>query len=60
MLGHSLEEYAALAVSGALSVRDALYLVGKRALLMEEHLELHMYIMLVGSLSVESLQQRLA
>ncbi|KAF3067794.1 Conidial yellow pigment biosynthesis polyketide synthase [Trichoderma lentiforme] len=60
VLGHSLGEYAALAVSGALSVADALYLVGKRALLMEKHLEPHTYAMLVTSLSAEDLQQRIA
>ncbi|PNP56850.1 hypothetical protein THARTR1_03085 [Trichoderma harzianum] len=60
VLGHSLGEYAALAVSGALSVADALYLVGKRALLMEKHLEPHTYAMLVTSLSAEDLQQKIA
>ncbi|UKZ81664.1 Type I Iterative PKS [Trichoderma virens FT-333] len=59
VLGHSLGEYAALAVSGALSVGDALYLVGKRALLMEKHLEPHTFAMLVTGLNVESLQQRI-
>ncbi|KAM6476656.1 polyketide synthase [Trichoderma sp. SZMC 28011] len=59
VLGHSLGEYAALAVSGALSVADALYLVGKRALLMEKHLEPHTYAMLVTSLSAEDLQQKI-
>ncbi|KAL7793749.1 putative polyketide synthase [Trichoderma ceciliae] len=60
VLGHSLGEYAALAVSGALSIGDALFLVGKRALLMEKHLEPHAYAMLVNDLSVESLQEKLA
>ncbi|KAF2136059.1 uncharacterized protein K452DRAFT_280560 [Aplosporella prunicola CBS 121167] len=36
VIGHSLGEYAALAVAGALSVADALYLVGRRAQLTEE------------------------
>lgn len=31
LIGHSLGEYAALCVSGVLSVSDALYLVGKRS-----------------------------
>ena len=38
VMGHSLGEYAALAVSGALSIGDTLYLVGQRALLIEKHL----------------------
>ena len=36
LIGHSLGEYAALCVSGVLSVSDTLYLVGKRALLIQE------------------------
>ncbi|KAL7943594.1 polyketide synthase [Trichoderma barbatum] len=60
VLGHSLGEYAALAVSGVLSVADALYLVGMRALLMEKHLVPHTYAMLISSLSAESLQQRIS
>ncbi|BCS04847.1 non-reducing polyketide synthase nscA [Aspergillus luchuensis] len=37
VIGHSLGEYAALAVAGVLSTADALYLVGHRAQLIEEH-----------------------
>ncbi|RFU79548.1 polyketide synthase [Trichoderma arundinaceum] len=36
VIGYSLGEYAALHVAGVLSVHDALYLVGKRALLIQE------------------------
>ena len=37
VVGHSLGEYAALAVSGVISTADALYLVGRRAQLIEEY-----------------------
>ncbi|KAE8361497.1 hypothetical protein BDV27DRAFT_160640 [Aspergillus caelatus] len=36
VIGHSLGEYAALCVAGALSISDTIFLVGKRACLMEE------------------------
>lgn len=36
LIGHSLGEYAALCVSGVLSVSDALYLVGKRSSMIME------------------------
>lgn len=37
VVGHSLGEYAALHAAGVLSQADVLYLVGKRAQLMEQH-----------------------
>jgi iterative type I PKS product template protein len=46
VIGHSLGEYAALCVSGVLSVSDALLLVGRRAALMETHLAADTYAML--------------
>ena len=36
LIGHSLGEYAALCISGVLSVSDALYLVGKRSSMIME------------------------
>ncbi|KAH0526290.1 hypothetical protein TsFJ059_009634 [Trichoderma semiorbis] len=36
VIGYSLGEYAALHVAGVLSVHDALYLVGRRAILIQE------------------------
>ena len=56
VLGHSLGEYSALAVSGALSVGDTLFLVGSRALLMEQHLVPHAFGMLLTSIGAESLR----
>ncbi|TEA13318.1 Non-reducing polyketide synthase pks27 [Colletotrichum sidae] len=47
VVGHSLGEYAALYAAGVLSQADVIYLVGSRAWLMEEHLSVGSYIMLV-------------
>ncbi|KAI4860812.1 putative polyketide synthase [Hypoxylon rubiginosum] len=56
VIGHSLGEYAALNTAGVLSVSDVLYLVGKRAMLMEKHLAPHTHAMLATSSDVASLQ----
>ncbi|KAK8113417.1 hypothetical protein PG984_013943 [Apiospora sp. TS-2023a] len=39
VIGHSLGEYAALCVAGVLSASDAIYLVGRRARLLEEQVQ---------------------
>ncbi|KAI6092709.1 putative polyketide synthase [Hypoxylon rubiginosum] len=57
VIGHSLGEYAALNTAGVLSVSDVLYLVGKRAILMEKHLTPHTHAMLATSSDVDSLQK---
>ncbi|PYI20253.1 putative polyketide synthase [Aspergillus violaceofuscus CBS 115571] len=46
VLGHSLGEYAALYVAGVLSAMDALFLVGRRAQLLESACEAHSHGML--------------
>ncbi|KAK7937312.1 ketoacyl-synt-domain-containing protein [Apiospora aurea] len=46
VVGHSLGEYAALHVAGVLSASDALYLVGKRAMLLEEKVQAGSYKMM--------------
>lgn len=46
VMGHSLGEYAALCFSGVLTVSDTLYLVGRRATMMEESLVANEYAML--------------
>ncbi|KAL3448058.1 melanin synthase [Aspergillus insuetus] len=46
VIGHSLGEYAALQVSGVLSISDAIYLVGYRARLLESRCEMHSHAML--------------
>ncbi|KAI1307858.1 putative polyketide synthase [Xylaria venustula] len=55
VIGHSLGEYAAMNAAGVLSVSDVLYLVGRRAMLMEKHLVPNEYAMLVVSSDMESL-----
>jgi iterative type I PKS product template protein len=56
VIGHSLGEYAALCVAGVLSVGDTLYLVYKRASLMQESCNEGDYSMLAVSLAAESTQ----
>ncbi|PPJ53310.1 hypothetical protein CBER1_00905 [Cercospora berteroae] len=46
VVGHSLGEYAALYAAGVLSQSDTLYLVGRRAQLMEKHLSQGTHAML--------------
>lgn len=55
LIGHSLGEYAAMCVSGVLSVTDTLYLVGKRSALLQERCESGTYAMLAVEASVEQL-----
>lgn len=56
VIGHSLGEYAALCVAGVLSVSDTLLLVGKRAALMEKHLQPNTHAMLVAGMAEEQLE----
>ncbi|KAL9067872.1 MAG: hypothetical protein Q9161_006596 [Pseudevernia consocians] len=56
LIGHSLGEYAAMCVSGVLSVTDTLYLVGKRSTLLQERCKSGSYAMLAVGASVEQLQ----
>ena len=44
--GHSLGEFAALNFAGVISDSDTIYLVGKRALLLQQHCRLRTYSML--------------
>lgn len=46
VLGHSLGEYAALCISGVLTIVDAIYLCGRRARLLEEKCEPNTHAML--------------
>lgn len=46
VLGHSLGEYAALNISGALTAFDTIYLCGRRAQLLEEHCKVGTHAML--------------
>ena len=56
LIGHSLGEYAAMCVSGVLSVTDTLYLVGKRAALLQERCTSGTYAMLAVGASMEQLK----
>jgi len=55
VIGHSLGEYSALCISGVISPSDALFLVGRRAQLLEEHLEPNTHAMLATALAPEQL-----
>jgi acyl transferase domain-containing protein len=57
VIGHSLGEYAALHAAGVLSAFDTIYLVGKRAQLLESECSMHTHCMLAvkGSLNLEDL-----
>lgn len=56
VIGHSLGEYSALCVAGALSVADTIFLVGTRAKLMEANCSKNTHAMLVTSLPLTSAQ----
>jgi len=60
VLGHSIGEYSALCVSGALSISDTLYLVGQRAQLIERHCRVGEYSMVATSLTENEARQQLA
>ena len=57
VIGHSLGEYAALNAAGVLSVFDTIYLVGKRATLLEEMCTVGTHAMLAIKAAVASLSQ---
>ncbi|KAJ4315567.1 Non-reducing polyketide synthase Dhc5 [Neodidymelliopsis sp. IMI 364377] len=59
VIGHSLGEYAALHAAGTLSLADALYLIGHRALLLLERCESGSCSMLSVSTSAENVQEHL-
>ena len=59
VMGHSLGEYAALCVSGVLSVSDTLYLVGKRALIIERKLTPGTFAMLAVRSEVGKIRELL-
>ncbi|KAE8321385.1 melanin synthase [Aspergillus sergii] len=60
VVGHSLGEYAALQVSGVLSVSDAIFLVGYRARLLESRCRPYTHSMLAVSEVFVALQPLLA
>lgn len=60
VVGHSLGEYAALNVAGVISDSDTIYLVGKRAELLQEQCRLGTHAMLAVKSSVSRIQGLLA
>ncbi|PKX89227.1 type I polyketide synthase [Aspergillus novofumigatus IBT 16806] len=60
VMGHSLGEYAALHAAGVLSLADALYLIGHRALLLLERCESGSCSMLSVSTSVANVRDHLS
>nr|BBL33417.1 putative polyketide synthase [Lachnum palmae] len=59
VLGHSLGQYAALNVAGVLSVSDTIFLVGRRAELLEEKCTVGTHAMLAIGASVDSVKKLL-
>ncbi|KAL3471498.1 hypothetical protein BJX99DRAFT_263248 [Aspergillus californicus] len=57
IIGHSLGEYAALCVSGVLSVNDVLHLVGQRALLIEQRCTANSYAMLATMAPAQAVEE---
>lgn len=57
VIGHSLGEYAALAVAGVLSAADAILLVGRRAELVGSQCEEGSHIMLAVRASLETIRR---
>ncbi|KAL4940586.1 hypothetical protein BDV06DRAFT_223961 [Aspergillus oleicola] len=57
VIGHSLGEYAALCVSGVLSLNDVIYLVGQRALLVEERCIANSYAMLATAAPTQAVEE---
>lgn len=59
LIGHSLGEYAAMAISGAISLKDALWLVGFRAELMSKTCRIGETTMLACNRSASELKELL-
>ncbi len=57
VVGHSLGEYAALVTAGVISAADAIALVGKRALLIQERCQIGAKVMLSVRASVDTIAQ---
>ncbi|KND91128.1 Conidial yellow pigment biosynthesis polyketide synthase [Tolypocladium ophioglossoides CBS 100239] len=56
VIGHSLGEFAALCVAGVISASDAIYLVGKRALLLQQRCEAGTHVMLAVRASMDQIK----
>lgn len=60
LMGHSLGEYAALCVAGVLSPADTLFIVGTRAILIQDRLSEGEYAMLSTMESADIIQKHLS
>lgn len=60
VMGHSLGEYAALCVAGVLSPADTLFIVGTRAILIQDRLAEGAFAMLSAAESADVVQRHLA
>jgi len=60
VIGHSLGEYAALCVAGVLSASDAIFLVGRRASMLEEKCTAGSHKMLAVKASVDDIYDALS
>jgi acyl transferase domain-containing protein len=58
VMGHSLGEYAAMVVAGVLSASDAIYLVGRRAQLLEQKCTPYSHTMMAVRASLEQIHER--
>lgn len=57
VVGHSLGEYAALNIAGALSEADTIFLCGKRAQLIQQNISFHTHSMLAVSTTVDEVRK---
>lgn len=60
VIGHSIGEYSALCTAGVLSLNDTLFLVGKRAEMIQQHCTKQTHGMLLISCSVEEVKHLLS
>lgn len=60
VMGHSLGEYAALCVAGVLSIADTLFIVGTRAILIQDKLNKGEYAMLSAMESSDVIQRHMS
>ncbi|KAH8698369.1 hypothetical protein BGW36DRAFT_293843 [Talaromyces proteolyticus] len=60
VIGHSLGEYAALCISGVLTISDTVYLVGQRALTLVQSAKQNEYAMLAINGDVDTARQYLS
>nr|WAU16864.1 BTG4 [Cercospora sp. JNU001] len=57
VIGHSLGEYAAMHIGGVLSANDTIYLVGKRAMLLQEKCQVGSHVMMAVRADREQIKQ---